>query len=643
MSNERSAIESWAADMTSRLAGYAEQERLWGAGEAAPTLTCRSPMPELPADAIGALTSIADSLRFGEVLARGGMGEIYVAQQSSIGRQVAVKRVLTERADLSNARRGLIVEARATGRLEHPNIVPVHELGVDALGAPALVMRRVDGVSWMDVLMGSAPMPSTFEDMDPLEAHLEIFDGVCLAVHFAHSKGILHRDIKPDNVMIGSHGEVYLVDWGLAVRFGAEAHDGALPTTSQISAPEGTPVYMAPEMVGVEPKKIGPRTDVYLLGATLHVALTGAFRHIGQTGIEVLMAARLSKPFEYGPSVPAYLGRVCNKATAVDLEARYADVEALRREVADYRRHLVAARLIDRADEQRKQLDEIAQAPVLNDEAMVLAYRAFGGAAFGFGQAIEAWPQSHEAHEGRDNARRAMFEIALRHGDLALCASLLKDLGPGESALAARLEREHEARERERERVVKLERLERDLNPLADRRVRGRLVLTCVAMLLCTNITYVALNATGVISLSPYISILYKLLDSLIIQSVIVGTLWRGHINKVSRQSLYMFSLVIWSVVALRIVSVAIGLSLAQSGVIETTVYSVGIAAASILLDRRLLFIWPLSFAAALISYFTTGFGVELRATVNISILLLLGIIWTLSRHGAAPSASKAT
>lgn len=638
MSDNHRAIERWAAELTHRLDVPPEQEQVWGAGLASPTLTFRSPPPELT-EPIGELTSIEHRLLIKDVLARGGMGQIHSAQQGSIGRLVAIKRVLTERADPS-ARRGLIAEARATGRLEHPNIVPVYELGVDAEGAPALVMRRVDGVSWMEVLMGDAPMPSSLEGMDPLEAHLKIFDEVCLAVHFAHSRGLLHRDIKPDNVMIGSHGEVYLVDWGLAVRFDEQEHDGSLPLVAQISSPEGTPVYMAPEMVGVEPHKIGPRTDVYLLGATLHVVLTGSFRHAGQTGMEVLMAARLSKPFAYDAAVPAYLARVCNKATAPDHAARYDDVEALRRDVADYRRHLAAARQIDRAQEQRQLLDQLAHTPDLDDEKMALAYRAFGGAAFGFGQALEVWPQSQEAREGRDQARSAMFEIALRHGDLALCASLLKDLG-GDPELAARLAHEHDARERERARVAELERLERDINPLADRRVRGRLVLTCAALLLCTNIVYIALNATAIAPLSPALSILYKLIDSLIIQCIIVTTLWRGLVNKVSRQSLYMFSLAVWSVASLRVVSVMIGLTLAQSGVIETTVYSIGVAAASILLDRRLLFIWPLSFAAALVSYFTTGFGVELRAAVNLSILLLLGTIWAMSRHGAEQTPSR--
>lgn len=624
-----SNVEAWARDLTQRLDGYEDQESTWAKGVAAPTLTVKSPLPEeLGED--GEFASI-DSLRFEAVLARGGMGEIHVAAQPSIGRQVAVKRVLSDRVN-SNARRGLIAEARATGRLEHPNIVPVHELGVDNEGSPALVMRRVDGVAWMDVLTGNESMPASFEGMDPLEAHLEIFDQVCLAVHFAHSRGILHRDIKPDNVMIGNHGEVYLVDWGLAVRFGDRNNDEALPSVDQIKSPEGTPVYMSPEMVGVETHKFGPRTDVYLLGAMLHLVLTGKFRHAGQTGMIVLMSARLSKPYPYGPDVPAYLARVCNKATAAALEDRHEDVEALRRDVADFRRHLVAARLIERANGQLAVLDEINASDHVSDDQMIRAYRAFGGAAFGFGQAIEAWPESDEARGGQRATRRGMFDAALKHGDLALCASLLKDLGTGETERAALLERERVAQERERERVANLEQLERDLDPLADRRLRGRVVLSCVAALIVTNVIYSVLDATGIIPIDSFWSVTYKLIDTVIMQVVIGGLLFTKHINLISRRTIHLFSVAIWSVAALRVVGVIIGLTIPQAGVIETLVYSVALAAAGVMLDRRLLIIWPFALIAAVGSFVYTDFGAPLRAFVNLSMLVALGLTWAMSK-----------
>lgn len=629
---ESAQVEAWARDLTQRLDGHDEQVSTWAKGVAAPTLTVRSPIPEEIGED-GEFASI-ESLRFEAVLARGGMGEIHVAAQPSIGRQVAVKRVLADRVN-SNARRGLIAEARATGRLEHPNIVPVHELGIDSEGSPALVMRRVNGVSWMDVLTGKESMPASFEGMDPLEAHLEIFDQVCLAVHFAHSRGILHRDIKPDNVMIGNHGEVYLVDWGLAVRFGEKDKelDEALPSVDHVTSPEGTPVYMSPEMVGVETHKFGPRTDVYLLGALLHLVLTGKFRHAGQTGMIVLMSARLSRPYEYGPDVPAYLARVCNKATAVELDDRHEDVEALRRDVADFRRHLVAARLIERASGQLAILTELNQNARISDDQMVTAYRAFGGAAFGFGQAIEAWPESDEAREGQRATRQGMFDAALKHGDLALCASLLKDLGAGETERAALLEREREAREVERARVANLEQFERDLDPLADRRLRGWVVLSCVAALVVTNTIYSVLDATGTVPIDSFWSVTYKLIDTVIMQIVIGGLLLSKHINLISRRTIHLFSVAIWSVAALRIVGIIIGLNIPQAGVIETLVYSVALAAAGVMLDRRLLLIWPLALCAAVASFIYTDFGAPVRSFVNLSMLVALGLTWAMSKQ----------
>jgi serine/threonine-protein kinase len=499
-------------------------------------------------------------------------------------------------------------------------------------------MRRVDGVSWMDVLTGHAPMPETFEGGDPLEAHLEIFDQVCLAAHFAHSRGILHRDIKPDNVMIGSHGEVYLVDWGLAVRFGEASHDEALPTVDQIRAPEGTPVYMAPEMVGVEVDRIGPRTDVYLLGALLHVVLMRSFRHTGDTGMMVLMAARASEPFDYPPEVPSYLARVCNKATSRALEDRHADVEELRRDVADFRRHLIAARLIEQAEAQLTVLDALAGLDEVDDDQMVLAYHSFAGAVFGFGQAIEAWPKSREARDGLADSRRAMFDVALLHGDLALCSSQLEELevlGSDERERAGRLERARQAQQAERERVARLEQLQRDLDPLADRRLRGRVVLTCVGALVCTNVVYSSLDAAGILPIEPVVSIAYKLVDTVIMQVIIGRLAFSERVNLISRRTVHLFTVAIWGVAILRVVGVLIGLTLPQVGVVETLVYSVALAAAGVMLDRRLLLMWPFALVAAIVSFFTTDFGPVLRAFINLSMFVVLGLTWAMSKRAS--------
>src|SRR5262249_2783401 len=156
---------------------------------------------------------------------------------------------------------GLLTEAVITGSLEHPSIVPVHALGCDDAGRPVLVMKRIEGVCWRG--MARDEHPPGWAAIDAAgggrrTAHVANLMAVCNAMHFAHRRGVVHRDLKPGNVMIGSYGEVYVVDWGIAARIEAGPSPVALV---------GTPAYMAPEMVWGEAHRVDARTDVYLLGA----------------------------------------------------------------------------------------------------------------------------------------------------------------------------------------------------------------------------------------------------------------------------------------------------------------------------------------------------------------------------------------
>src|SRR5262249_12200472 len=155
---------------------------------------------------------------------------------------------------------GLLVEAVITGSLEHPSVVPVYALGCDDAGHPILVMKRIEGVSWKTLAADQHHPAWARIDAagdDRLVAHLEILMQVAGAVHFAHSRGFVHRDIKLANVMIGEFGEVYVVDWGLAVKM------GAAPLSDEEAPLVGTPVYLAPEMLSGDPAAVDARTDVY--------------------------------------------------------------------------------------------------------------------------------------------------------------------------------------------------------------------------------------------------------------------------------------------------------------------------------------------------------------------------------------------
>ncbi|MCZ7681391.1 MAG: protein kinase [Sandaracinaceae bacterium] len=149
-------------------------------------------------------------------LGEGGMGIVRLATQRSLGRDVAVKTVKGSQA-AERATGALLREACVMGLLEHPNVVPVYDLVVGDAGEPAIVMRKIEGSSWASVMHDPAALRARFDAEDALEWNLRVLAQVCNVVDFAHSRGILHRDLKPENVMLGEFGEVYVVDWGLAV------------------------------------------------------------------------------------------------------------------------------------------------------------------------------------------------------------------------------------------------------------------------------------------------------------------------------------------------------------------------------------------------------------------------------------------
>ncbi len=350
------------------------------------------------------------------LLGEGGMGVVHLAHQASLEREVAVKRVRDGAQD--RAGEALLREGRFMGGLEHPNIIPVHALGADDDGRPALVMKRVEGVAWRSLVRdGTHPGWDFVQSSDDrVAAHVQILVDVCNGVHFAHTRGVLHRDLKPENVMLGEHGEVYVLDWGIAVH--ADARGGA-DTRNVV----GTPSYMAPEML-VAGERVDARTDVYLLGACLHEALTGRPRHAGTDLQKVIAAAFVSAPAEYAESVPEELGAIANKATAADPDERYPDVDALRQALQDFLAHRASIRVAERA-EQRAAEDD------------------FAGAHFGFRAALDDWDGNERARSGlRDLLeRRVAAEIGQKNVGLArqLLAELEALGSPRQEELAAQL------------------------------------------------------------------------------------------------------------------------------------------------------------------------------------------------------------
>lgn len=280
---------------------------------------------------------MADGRRFegrGE-LGRGGLSIVRRAFDREIGRDVAVKSLLPG-TDACAAE--LVEEARIVGRLEHPSVVPIYDMVRDGpTSDPQLVMRVVEGHTLATLLGEESEAPVLGARLEQL---LQIFLKVCDAVAFAHDRGVIHCDINPRNVMVGTHGEVYLLDWGLALTRGETTET---PSPAEGGILGGTPAFMAPEQANGRLAEIDERTDVYLLGGMLYVFLTLRPPHAAPTLSEALAlaqdgAVRVPETVLREGVVPAALSAIAMRALSVDRAARYPTVAALRADVETFLR-----------------------------------------------------------------------------------------------------------------------------------------------------------------------------------------------------------------------------------------------------------------------------------------------------------------
>jgi tRNA A-37 threonylcarbamoyl transferase component Bud32 len=274
-------------------------------------------------------------LRIEREVGRGAMGHVHPAIDRHLLRHVALKRLDKEYVDSPDYRSGFIAEAQITGQLEHPNIVPVHELAIDEHGVPFFTMKLVQGVSfarWLE----THPMGT-----ERLERGLEILLKVCDAVAYAHHRGVIHRDIKPDNVMVADFGQVYLMDWGLARL--TKTHPASSAQRDQ-TGPVGTPAYMAPEQARGVPQDMNERTDVFGLGALLYELVTGQLPYGKPAPARVIMLrahlgeivpADLAAP---GGSIPRRLQAIIEHAIDPDPGKRYASVVEFQHDIRAFLR-----------------------------------------------------------------------------------------------------------------------------------------------------------------------------------------------------------------------------------------------------------------------------------------------------------------
>jgi len=396
-----------------------------------------------------------DALELRGKLGEGGMGVVHLAVQRSLDREVAVK---TLRRESTVAAQRLLREAWVTGALEHPNIVPVYDLGRDEEGRPHLVLKRIEGALWSELIEAPEGLRERFGVLDPLDWHLRILAQLCNAVAFAHDRGVIHRDLKPDNVMVGGYGEVYLLDWGLAMAIHETLE--RLPTVGQPKRFAGTPAYLAPEQLSDSEHPLGTHTDVYLLGGMLYEVLHGRPPHGGTTLDEVLAGANHAP--EVSQHVPAPLAELLGRCLAPDPAERPATAQAVRRDLLAYLQERHAHTLAQQA---QQQLDELLEALRIegDDDAVAARVRDLLGACrFGFGQALEIDPDNTLARQGLALALSAVARQALERGELGAARLLLDELDDSPADLVQALS--NARRERE-ELEARRRALERDLDP----------------------------------------------------------------------------------------------------------------------------------------------------------------------------------
>jgi serine/threonine-protein kinase len=301
--------------------------------------------PPLPSGAVAAATRY----RILRVHATGGLGEVLVAHDEQLHRDVALKRLQAPHTHNPQSRSRFLREAEITSRLEHPSIVPVHAVGQDAGGRPFYAMRFIQGETLREAgqrFHAGQPGGAPGERRLALRQLLSRFVAVCNTIAYAHSQGIVHRDIKPDNIVLGPFGETLVVDWGLAKNVRtpdsdrAAASDTAVldaaETPTQHGAILGTPAYMSPEQAAGQGEELGPASDVYSLGATLYVLLTGAAPFQGWHVPEILdqvKRADFLPPRQRNKDIPRALEAICLKAMARQPEQRYATPLALAADV----------------------------------------------------------------------------------------------------------------------------------------------------------------------------------------------------------------------------------------------------------------------------------------------------------------------
>ena len=269
---------------------------------------------------------LGGALEFRKLIGEGGMGRVYLAYEPILDRELAVKELAAGVSDQAGFREAFIREARTTARLDHPGIVPIHTLTSGVDGRLAFTMQALEGQSLYAWMMQPQHRVGSQER---LEQGIEILLKVCDALAYAHSRKVLHCDLKPDNVMVGEYGIVHLMDWGLAIPFDHEAAEGIC----------GTPAYMSPEQARNE--RLDMRSDVFGVGATLYELVSGKVPYGALSPKVCIPRAVAGEVVDIHEAVgdqrlSPTLGKIVARAVAPNAADRYPTVMALRQELHNF-------------------------------------------------------------------------------------------------------------------------------------------------------------------------------------------------------------------------------------------------------------------------------------------------------------------
>lgn len=384
--------------------------------------------------------------------ARGGLGQVSIAYDYELDREVALKEIQPQHANCPESRRRFLLEAEVTGHLEHPGIVPIYGMGTYGDGRPYYAMRFIAGDSLKKAIQRFQECLLSRQDFDQeleLNQLLGRFLDVCDAMAFAHSRGILHRDLKPGNIMLGQFGETLVVDWGLAKKVNQleDAPTRGVPSgdvdwmsgETLPGSAVGTPQYMSPEQATGDMENLGPLTDVYSLGAILFEIVTGTPPHAGENAMECLAAA--SRNEIVSTDHTGELIDIAHRAMSTQLSDRYPSVEELSWAVRAYLTHRDSITLLTTAEADLKQAKQTGD------------YETFAKARFGFEEALKLWDGNPRARSRLEETRTAYAQCALAKTDLDLALSLLDPALPGHSEIWADVTRSMQERDAHQKRL----------------------------------------------------------------------------------------------------------------------------------------------------------------------------------------------